>query len=49
MSPNAAACVAYVQSSLAEQANPEKAEGIQAYMKRDVASQYMACRRCASW
>jgi 3-methyladenine DNA glycosylase AlkD len=36
MSPNAAACVAYVQSSLAEQADPEKAAGMRAYLKTDM-------------
>jgi 3-methyladenine DNA glycosylase AlkD len=36
LSPNAAACVAYVQSQLAAQANPEKVEGMAAYMKTDM-------------
>ena len=29
-------CVAYIQSTLAEKANPEKAKGMQAYMKTDM-------------
>lgn len=29
-------CVEYVQSALSEQANPEKADGMQAYMKTDM-------------
>lgn len=37
MSPNADACSAYVQSALAEQADSGKAEGMQAYLKTDMA------------
>lgn len=36
LSSAARICVAYVQSALAEQANPEKAKGMQAYMKTDM-------------